>query len=481
MKLVMTLIVIFSLVYPSYSQPDSLWSRSFGGLYDEKCYSAIQTDDGGFALAGKTNSIGAGDFDFWLVKTDSDGDSLWSRNYGGDSDDVCNSIIQTSDGGFVLAGYTNSYGDSINDFYLIKTDSDGELLWLKTYGGEDYDKCLDIIETSDGGFALAGFTASFGSGRDDAWLLKTDRNGDSLWSRTYGGESSDFFICLVQTSDGGFALGGDTRSFGEHFTDFWLVKTDSVGDSLWSQTGGDGFDNVCNSIIQTEDNGYMLTGYTYIDGQTNSWLVKFDENGGLLSSIPFGGQNREVSKSLIPTVDGGYAFAGYTTSSGAGEKDFWIVKADSTGDSLWSRTFGGGNDDVCYSVIQTPDNGFVLAGATSSFGEHGVNFWLVKCGFPQSVNDGNSANLPDKFTINSIYPNPFNSSTKIRFILPFQTNVTLNIYNINGKKVATLINGDLNPGLHTTSWHPENLASGAYLARLVWETSTTSQKFTMIR
>ena len=215
------------------AQPDSLWSRTFGREHNDVCFSAIQTEDGGYALAGITESFGASRNDFWLVKTDADGDSLWSQTFGRSSDNECKSLVHTADGGYALAGFT--YSSPNQDMWLVRTNAEGDSLWSRTFGGAIlWDMCYSIIQTANEGYALAGRTASFGAGDYDMWLVRTNADGDSLWSQTFGGRNDEECFSIIQTADGGYALAGYTRSFGAGDRDMWLVKTDADGDSLWS-------------------------------------------------------------------------------------------------------------------------------------------------------------------------------------------------------------------------------------------------------
>jgi len=348
------------------------WSKPYGGTSDDRAYSLVQTGDGGYALAGYTFSFGAGANDFWLVKTDPAGTILWSKTYGGTGNDFANSLIQTSDGGFALAGYTNSYGAG-GDFWLVKTDSTGAMQWSKTYGGANYESAYSVVQTSDGGFALVGSTGT--SPLADFWLVKTDSTGTMQWSQTYGGPYDDIAYSLVQTSDGGYALAGTSGG------DFWLVKTDSTGAMQWSKTYGGANSDEAASLVQTGDGGYALAGYTYSFGAglSDFWLVKTDSAGNQQWNKTYGGPNYEYGRSVVQTSDGGYALAGNTYSFGAGLSDFWLVKTDSTGAMQWSKTYGGDILDVAYSVVQTVDNSYALAGDTNSYGAwDNHDFLLVK-------------------------------------------------------------------------------------------------------
>jgi len=252
------------------------WNQTYGGADYDAAYSMVQTSDGGYAILGITKSYGAGNDDFWLVKTDSEGNVQWNKTYGGTDDDRGRSMVQTADGGYALAGYTGSFGAGNADFWLVKVDSSGNHQWNKTYGGPDIDEAYSVIETFDGGYALAGYTHSYGAGAYDFWLVKTDANGNMQWDETYGGTNWDEAYSVVQTSDGGYAIAGYTRSFGAGGTDFWLVKTESTGYMQWNKTFGGVLDDASFSLIQTVDGGYTLAGYTRSDGagQSDFWLVK---------------------------------------------------------------------------------------------------------------------------------------------------------------------------------------------------------------
>jgi len=378
-------IVLLSLLALTFSirsgaASASEFAQAYGLSGDNELYSVVQTSDGGYALGGFTNSSGAGGYDFWLVKTDANGTMLWNQTYGGTGDDFAYSVIQTSDGGYALAGSTDSFGPGETNAWLVKTDANGNMVWNQTYGGRATNQATAVIQTSDGGYALAGYTDSFGAGNYDFWLVKTDANGTMLWNQTYGGTGDDEAYSLVQTSDGGYALAGYTASYGAGMDDFWLVKTDSSGNLKWSQTYGGAGDDEAYSVIQSSDGGYALAGYTNSTGAGgyDFWLVKTDANGTMLWSHTYGDTGDEFGSAVVQTSDGGYAITGPTDSYGAGDFDFWLVKTDSSGNMQWSKTFGGSGDDEPYSLIVTSDGGFAMAGFTDSFGIGIYDGWLVK-------------------------------------------------------------------------------------------------------
>ena len=478
---------IFLLLGNIFAQPqppDSLWSKTFGGDDDDRCISLQRTSDGGYILAGFTYSFGTGYADFWLVKADEDGDSLWSRTFGGNLIEHCYSVQQTSDGGYILAGLTCSFGAGYGDFWLLKTDENGDSLWSRTFGGYGDDICWSVQQTSDEEYVLGGYTSSFGAGSYDFWLLKTDQNGDSLWSRTYGGNGYDNCYSVQQTTDGGYILAGRTQSFGAGSYNFWLLKTDEDGDSLWSRTfGGDSFDS-CHSVWQTEDGGFVLTGLTasFGAGSGDCWLVKTNDEGDSLWSRTYGGNGYDYCNSVQQTSDGGYILAGHTGSFGAGSSDFWLVKTDENGDSLWSRTFGGNNGEVCESVIQTSDEGYILAGSTGSFGAGLGDFWLLKTD-PDivGIEDFPSFSNPRIFSLSPPYPNPFNPMTRITFSLPKGAEVSLMVYDINGREVANITNEFYPAGTHQAVFDGSDLSSGIYFARLTAGDFNRTRKLVLVK
>ncbi len=382
------------------------WSQTYGGIGGDSAYALVQTSDGGYALAGRTNSFGAGSDDFWLVKTDANGTKLWDKTYGGTNSDVANALVQTGDDGYALAGRTNSFGAGSDDFWLIKTDSSGNIQWNKTYGGTDDDAANALVQTSDGGYTVAGYTRSFGLASNyDFWLIKTDSSGNMLWNKTYGREHGEWAAAIVQTDDGGYALAGCAYPWGTSATttDFWLVKTDTNGTKLWDKLyGSTSYFEYAYAFVQTSDGGYALAGDTYTPGAPDShdfWLVKTSANGTKLWDKFYGGTQSEVSFALVQNADSGYALAGYTKSFGAGIRDAWLVKTDAFGNSMWNVTYGGTYSDVASALVQTSDGRYALAGGTGSFGAGSDDAWLIKTSLSLIEGDINLDGTVDIFDI----------------------------------------------------------------------------------
>jgi len=313
------------------SNGNKLWDKTFGGADYEEASCVQQINNGGYIITGGTNSYGSGNTDVWLVKTDSNGTKLWDKTFGGTGYDIAYSVTQTNDDGYILTGETYSYGSGNTDLWLIKTDSNGSKLWDKTFGGIGYDRAYCVQQTNDDGYILTGTTDSYGAGAWDLWLVKTDSNGNKLWDKTFGGSSHDGAECVQQTNDGGYILTGRTFSYGSGNGDFWLVKTDSSGSKLWDKTfgGADYEEALC--VQQTNNGGYILAGTTesYGAGNGDFWLVKTDSSGNKLWDKTFGGGSIDFASCVQQTNDGGYIITGFTDSYGAGDGDFWLVKLSS--------------------------------------------------------------------------------------------------------------------------------------------------------
>jgi hypothetical protein len=353
------------------------FERTFGGAADDFGHTALALADG-FLLAGYTASFGSGANDAYLVRTDAQGETLWTRVYGSDADDWSFRAIPTADGGCAVVGYAIRSGRA--DLTLLKVDDRGDSAWCRTYGGSSDDLGYGIELCPDSGFIIAGATFSYGTGRPNIYVIRTDALGDTLWTRTYGGAGEEYGFSVAVTRDSGFVIAGWTTSFGARGGDVYLIRTDSHGDTLWTRMYGGAGNDYCHTVRQTPDGGYILAGstFSYGAGGPDLWLVRTDPDGDTLWTRTYGGTGYDLGHSVDLAADGGFAFAGVTRSFGAGDDDVLLVRTDSLGDTLWTRTFGGAEEERAFSVTSTADRGFALGGSTRSFGAGGADAWLVR-------------------------------------------------------------------------------------------------------
>ncbi len=424
-----------------------MWDRRFGGNDWDAITCLFQTKDGGYFLGGYSRSGISGDktqpcwsatgsFDFWIVKVDSLGNKEWDKTYGGTNDDRIFSACETSDGGYILGGYSLSgiggnktkvnWGDY--DYWIVKVDSSGNMLWDQDFGGSGLDFLHSLQETDDHGFILGGLsmsgisgnktTPTWGPNNTDFWVIKSDSLGNKQWEKDFGGTSQEHLYTLTQTTDKGFLFGGTSQSgisgdksqpnwdtAAAPSRDYWILKTDSMGNKQWDKDIGGTASEWLNSLQQTPDGGYILGGQSWsgvsgnktqpVWGFQDYWIVKIDSLGNIQWDKDFGGLGDEDEfGNITPTLDGGYLLAGFTWSNAGGDKtennlgftQMWIVKTDSSGNKDWDKTiFTSGNDLLSYG-IQTKDGCYLFANYTNA-GVSGYktetcrgsyDFWITK-------------------------------------------------------------------------------------------------------
>ncbi|WP_424445244.1 hypothetical protein [Methanothrix sp.] len=314
------------------------WDRTYGGLGKDLGFFVQQTKDEGYIIVGGKKSFWiVGNYDLWIIKTDAKGNVLWDRTFGGSGEDLGFSVQQTNDDGYIIAGYTSFTNGK--KAWIIEIDSQGNKQLDMATGRAD-SEAASIGLTKDGGYIIAGYTPSSGSGKEDVWLIKTNSKLHWDWLKTFGGPSRDLGLSVQETEDGGYIIAGLTESFGAGKGDVWLIKTDPKGDKEWDRTfGGSNFDSGA-SVQQTRDGGYIITGYNTITTDNvrsysrlfNSanigrvWLIKTDSKGIELWNETFGGTRNDWGNSVQETRDGGYIITGVTESYGAGKEDVWLIK-----------------------------------------------------------------------------------------------------------------------------------------------------------
>jgi len=361
--------------------PYEAWNKTFGGADLDWGWSVQETSDNGFIIGGETVSFGSGGYDAWLIKTDSNGNEIWNKTFGGSVKDGCRSTQQTSDNGYILGGYADSYGYPGHDVWLIKTDDEGNEEWDSIFGGFESDGAFSVLHTSDQGYIALGYVDSYGAGNHDVWLIKTDSSGNEEWNKTFGTFEWDLGYSVQQTDDDDFIIIGTTESYGSGGQDAWLIKTDTFGNEEWNKTFGGSNNDWGSSVVMTDDGGFLLTGDTrsYGPGGYDIWLIKTDKYGNEQWRRIYGDSNSDdTGYSLKKTIDGGYIITGTKTSFDTELTDVWLIKTDINGYMQWNLTIDGGVDDWSYSVDETIDGGYIITGLTNSFGFGDYDLWLIK-------------------------------------------------------------------------------------------------------
>lgn len=459
--------------------PDTLWTKTYGGPFPDYAGEVELTSDGGYIIAGLA-SLGAGMGDCYIVKTDSLGDTLWTKTYGGTNYDWSSSIQQTLDGGYIISGATWSFGAGSEDVYLIKTDALGDTQWTKTYGGDSTDYGFAVRQTMDSGYIIVGGTQSFGAGLEDVYLIKTDSLGNTQWTKTYGGNSTDYGRSVQQTSDNGYIIAGNTYSFGEDsFNSFnvYLLKTDENGDTLWSKIFGGNNDDEGSSVQQTSDGGYIIGGFTdsFGAGWYDVYLIKTNEDGDTIWTKTYGGSEEDHAYSVQETSNGEFIIAGVTSSYGAGGADVFIVRTDEDGIIKWTKTIGGTSSDMGYSVRETTDGGFVIAGWTTTFGPGMEDYYLIRLAPDVGIGEGENEVQIRKERL-TVSPNPFATATRIQLLDTCKgKEIILTIYDVSGRLVKSV-------KLTTSTYQlGADLVSGIYFLKFAIGEHKEIQKLIKIR
>jgi len=356
------------------------WFKHYGGTSQDFGLCVDQTSDGGYIMAGYSESYTYGDDDFAIYKLDSSGNKVWFKHYGGTSDDIGHSIQQTSDGGYIVAGDTNSYTYGGSDSAIYKLNSSGNKVWFKHYGGINSDFANCIQQTSDGGFIVAGSTLSYTHGNADFAIYKLNSSGNKVWFKHYGGSAQDYGRSVRQTSDGGYIVAGNTYSYTYGDYDFGVYKLDSNGNKVWFKHYGGTSQDFGLCVDQTSDGGYVVAGYTssYTHGSQDFAIYKLDSNGNKVWFKHYGGNDYDWGRSIQQNSDGGYIVAGYTQSYTHGLYDFSIYKLNSAGNKVWFRHYGGTQNDEAYSIRQISDGGYIVAGITESYTYGDEDFAIYK-------------------------------------------------------------------------------------------------------
>jgi len=523
MKTISLIIALVAASCLAQTEPTIEWQKCLGGIHDDMARSISQTADGGFIVAGCSHSNDGdvsgnhGFDDYWVVKLNSSGDIQWQNSLGGSDDDRAFSIEQTTDGGFIVAGESESNDSDVTgnhgdyDCWVVKLNSSGVIQWQKSLGGSDEERVHSISQTADGGFIVAGYSesndgdVSGNHGGRDYWVVKLNSSGNIQWQKCLGGSYDDRACSISQAADSGFIVAGysisnDGNVSGNHGGyDYWVVKLNSSGDIDWQKSLGGSDGDAAHSISQTADGGFIVAGYSWSNdgdvsgnhGNQDYWVAKLNSSSDIQWQDCLGGSYDDWAYSISQAVDGGFIVAGKTESNNGnvsgyhgGLSDYWVLKLNSSGVLEWQKCLGGNSWDEAKSISQTADGGFIVAGFSYSnngdvSGNHGVtDYWVVKL----SPETGITENFtPEAFTI-STYPNPFNSAVSITA----PAGAEIEIFDIEGRMVDVIarpeaaaissIQGDCfggqspsrNDGKGEFTWQPSpSIGSGIYLVRAI--------------
>ena len=358
-----------------------IFNKTFGVPdNNEDGYSIIETSDQGYAILGNT---GSDNKDISLLKIDSLGNQIWIQSYGGSQFDEARHFQETFDGGFIISGFTRSYGYGKEDMWIIKTDALGLIDWNVNYGGAQNDRGAQILQTSEGGYILIGEKHNDEFSNSDLWLLKLNSLGEISWEETFGSNGDDKGYDIKNDSSGGYLLLGSTTSYGNGGADIWLIKTDQYGNELWNTTYGSSNNEYGRSIIDSDDGGYLIFASSESFGNDNTDLhnIKIDSTGIEEWNKSFGGFFGKNGNVIKKSPSGGYILISSRYSYNYNSYDMWLIQMNSNGDTEWTKTFGGNYDDYGFGIAITSDNGFILTGSTSSYGLSSPelsDLWLIK-------------------------------------------------------------------------------------------------------
>ncbi|UCC79267.1 MAG: T9SS type A sorting domain-containing protein [Candidatus Zixiibacteriota bacterium] len=477
MKTLVLFVSAFLFILPVYAQaqaPDTLWTRNYGFSGDDQAWQVQPTQDDGFIIVGMADVGIPSDLDMYLIKTDENGDSIWTRTYDYSTlVDVGRSVLPLNDGGFVVTGYSNTFGYD-DDLILFKVDSLGSREWFRVYNDASG---RSIKKSADGNFIIAGFMPG-AAGDEDMCFIKTDTAGIQIWGCFYGGSSDERTWDICETLAGEFFIVGWTESIGAGGSDIFVIKTDQNGELIWSNTYGDLYNDEGRSILSKEDGGFVIAGKISMNQFShNVTVINADSNGNVIWSRIFSDSADAIANSIVATSDGGYILTGMRRDSNYMLSGF-VIKIDVNGDSLWSKIIRDPDQNLyCRSIVQTSDGGYVIAGYHQVPG-HSNDVFLCKLA-PDIVGiQDEIAILPENTTLHQNYPNPFNANTTVSFTLSEPQYIVLSVYDLLGRKISVLADGYFDAGIHDITFDAGDLSSGIYF--YILKTGDISETKSMI-
>ncbi len=480
-----TLGLTLMLLFPLATLADStLFTRTFGGIENDYAACIRQTTDGGYIVVGQTDSFGNGsafNADVWIIKLDSLGNTAWEKTFGeAGKRDGALSVDVTADGGSIVAGATNSYGAEYPSIWIARLDADGDSLWTRILKGSIVSSADEIRQTTDGGYILAG--------RGEENLLKLDNRGNREWGLHF----SRSLHSVDQTTDGGFVAAGDSiyrQLEWDYIPALSLIKVNASGGREWSNPLGDSLIGSASSILQTADGGYIVAGdsiHLISDFEHSHFFMVIKLNAAGNREWEYYSDTFSSAASIEQTADGGYIAAGNVTDIDHG-LDFLLVRFDAQGNIQWTKTYGNtGGWEYASSISQTSDQGYVVAGQTDSEGAGLYDMWVMK--LDESGNGAGPVGIAERnidacagFSLSQNYPNPALRSAAFRFTLPRPYFVTLAIYDMHGKKCATVLHEQRSDGESVAEWPVNDLPAGLYFYRLEAGPFTRTRKFIIQR
>lgn len=523
--LLTAVILLYSTGIVAQSAPAIEWQKIIGGDDWDALLSLERTADGGYILGGSSESGISGDKteeslfeDYWVIKTDSAGNIEWQNAIGGAMGEGLRTAQPLAEGGYILAGdsWSGISGDKSEacrgetDFWIVKTDSEGEVIWDKTFGGNTYDNLTCFIQTADGGFLAGGCSASplsgdktednAGGGDDfgDYWLIRLDSNANTIWQNTIGGDKHDYLSCLQQTSDGGYIIGGSSESDStgdktensEGDNDYWILKLDEAGNIIWQNTIGGNDADYLEAIQQTDDGGFILGGSSASSisgdktedsrGDSDYWILKLDAEGNILWQHTYGGSGQDELSAFQQTAEGGLIIGGTSSSGISGDKtentfddanDMWLLKLSAEGELEWQKTIGDDGRDDCKALQATGDGGCIAAGSNSFYDDGYIpDYWIVKLSFT-----ADAIEQFDKDDFAAVFPNPASEQFFIELQLPESVDdVQITLINMLGETVY-VSEKDFGAGLQREIVQLEDIPPAMYIVQMI------SQQFNISR
>ncbi len=464
-KFILTISLFMSFMV---CQSQSYFQKTYPMALDQEGQDVLPTPDGGYLIVGYTNTSLLYDCDLMIIKTDALGNQLWTKTYGGSKPDFPYHMLETNDGNYFLIGYSQSYGGGDLDILLQKIDPSGNQIWLKTYGGFGNDYARDIIATADGNYMIVGSSNSSSTTGQNANLVKIDPAGTVIWDKKYGGSANDHGCIVKQCSDGGYIMLGQTFSYGVGNGDAWLVKMNSNGDTTWTKTfGGAQNDEGISLTINSDDSfTFVIRDSSNAGSDIDTRIVKTSPTGTIIWDKTYGGNKKDSPKMIQKTSDGGYVIAAISRSFGWINPDMWILKLNSLGDTTWTRHYGGSNNEHCYTVRELADGSYIAVGKSTT---NTLDAILLKINSNGTLTVGlqelaNSSTIP-------LYPNPSAGSINLDLSNFKAKKVTvtdvlgIEIYNkeINNESMLTI--------------KLEDHKTGVYFVRSESETQSVTNKF----